>query len=82
MPLTLKLYPNPTFGRVEVSASHNITLDMMQVFNSQGRQVPYHSARLTPRKIEVNLAGQAPGMYFIRVVDGKSQATGKVVLTH
>lgn len=82
IPLTLKLYPNPTFGRIEVSASDNITLDMMQVFNSQGRQVPFHSARLTPRKIEINLAGQSPGMYFIRVFDGKRQATGKAVLTH
>lgn len=82
VPLDLKLYPNPTLGRVEVSANHNITLDMMQVFNIQGRQVPFHSARLTPRKIEINLAGQAPGMYFIRVADGKSQAAGKIVLTH
>jgi lysyl endopeptidase len=79
-PLEVKLFPNPTIGRVEIAANSNITVDMITVYNLRGQQIPYKSARLTPRKIEINLAGNSPGIYLIRVLDGNKHFSGKIFL--
>lgn len=80
IPLEVKLFPNPTIGRVEIAANSNITVDMVTVYNLLGQQIPYKSARLTPRKIEINLAGNSPGIYLIRVLDGNKHFSGKIFL--
>lgn len=80
IPLEVKLFPNPTLGRVEIAANSNITTDMISVYNLRGQQIPYKSSRLTPRKIEINLAGNSPGIYLIRVLDEKKHFSGKIFL--
>jgi lysyl endopeptidase len=79
-PLQVKLYPNPTTGRAEVASSRNITTDMIHVFDLQGRRVHYKSARLTPRKIEINLSGNSSGIYLVRIIEGRDQFSGKIIL--
>jgi len=80
LPLEVKLFPNPTTGRLEVSSNHNLTIDMITVYNLRGQQVPFRSARLTPRKIEINLAGHSQGIYLVRVLDGNKHFAGKIFL--
>ncbi len=77
-PLEVKLFPNPTTGRLQISSNHNLTVDMISVYNLRGQKVPYRSARLTPRKIEINLVGHSNGIYLIRVLDGNKHFTGKI----
>lgn len=79
-PLEVKLFPNPTIGRIEIAANSNITVDMISVYNLRGQQIPFKSGRLTPRKIEINLAGNSPGIYLIRVLDGNKHFSGKIFL--
>jgi lysyl endopeptidase len=79
-PLEVKLYPNPTSGRLEISSSLLITDNMISVYNIHGSQISFKSNRLTPRKMEINLSGHAPGIYLVRVWDGVNHYAGKIIL--
>lgn len=79
-PLEVKLYPNPTDGIIQVSSSLNLSVDMISVYNIQGQQMSYKSTRLTPRKMEINLSGNTPGIYLIRIWDGVNHFASKVIL--
>ena len=68
-PIELKAYPNPTTGYFEISSSRNLSDDLISVYDILGRSVPFHTNRLTPRKLVVNIQGHPPGIYMVRVQD-------------
>jgi lysyl endopeptidase len=80
-PLDVKIYPNPSFGRIEIASSMFLTEDMISIYSMHGQQIPYTIQRLTPRKFEINISGVAPGIYLIMIWDGLNHYGGKVILT-
>lgn len=68
-PVEIKAYPNPTTGLFEISSSRNLSDNLITVYDVLGRSVRFHTNRLTPRKLVVNIQGHPPGIYMVRVQD-------------
>ncbi|GAP70300.1 por secretion system C-terminal sorting domain [Bacteroidales bacterium 6E] len=68
-PVEIKAYPNPTTGLFEISSSRNLSDNLITVYDILGRSLPFHTNRLTPRKLVVNIKGHPPGIYMVRVQD-------------
>lgn len=77
-PLEILVYPNPASSAVTVEAGSDILPGNISVFNLLGKKVDVLLAGQGNRKVSVNLAGNVPGIYFIRINLGNSHVTGKV----
>ena len=74
-PLTMKLFPNPAEGKVNVNfeGKGNIT-----VSNMLGQTV-YHVENVENQK-EISLSSMATGVYFVTVRSGNATATQKLIV--
>lgn len=80
-PIEVKIYPNPTLGKAEVSSSKPLTESMISVYNIHGQQIPFTSSRLTPRKMEIDISGNPSGIYLVRIWDGVNHFAGRIILS-
>jgi Secretion system C-terminal sorting domain len=79
----LKYYPNPSKGRFHVSLeagkSGNLTIQVLdpggQVFHEE--TFPNFKGHLSK---EIDISGSPSGIYYLRVIQGSSYLTRKVVL--
>ena len=74
-PTEVKLFPNPTQGQVRVEADG---LCEVVIANALGQQLGTVPAEA--RTLDVDLAGQPSGVYFLKIVTEKGQQVRKVVL--
>ena len=74
------VYPNPNQGIFAVETNSKITERVLiKVFDVTGRIV-YERADSGNGKLEIDLRGQAKGIYFLRVNSGKSAFSEKLVI--
>jgi hypothetical protein len=73
----VKLYPNPTDGKVKLAVPASLSEASVHVYTPSG-QVLFQSPKTDGGSIELDLVGPA-GLYFIRVSDGMKQKTFKVM---
>ena len=72
----LSIYPNPvTNGKVYISTSQNKEKDI-QIFNVLGKPVQ----RTKLRGKELDLSSLSAGIYILKIKEGKSTATRKLVV--
>ena len=74
---TFNMYPNPTNGNVTISMD-NIQNASIEVVNSVGQTVK--TITPTANQTTFSLTDQVSGMYFVKVVSGKSQKTMKLIV--
>jgi hypothetical protein len=74
----LKLYPNPAHSYITVELPNKATTADLQLFDLQGRQLKQETITT---KSTVNISGLQAGIYFYRVVAGKQQYNGKLLIT-
>ncbi len=75
------LYPNPTTGIAYIDKPATEAC-VVAVYDAQGRLVFSQSYGKGVNRAEVNLSGQAPGLYFCRVVfAGGRMESGRLVVT-
>ncbi len=79
----VSVFPNPTDGNINVYLKLKNNDDVaIRVFNTVGQFVTGQSVNNTPGgTYNLDLAGQAPGIYFVEVKSGNISRTFKVVLT-
>ncbi len=68
----LKVYPNPTLGILNIEFSSSIL--SLQVFNLLGEIISDVSVADKQKLLKIDISGNAPGVYFIRIntLEGKS----------
>jgi hypothetical protein len=72
------LYPNPAYSIVSVSLADASQIgSLMEVYNQVGQLVM--ATRVTQATTQINIAGLAGGMYFIRIGNSGSQQSLKFV---
>ena len=76
----VEIHPNPTTGKVAVKSEQNLDETMISVFNMLGQQVRCGLVRLGQWEMEVNVSGNRPGLYIIRVKSGSSFYQRKIML--
>jgi hypothetical protein len=74
---TLKVYPNPTTGKVTIEGIEFTGKTMLSVTDNLGRELFKREVYST--HAEIDLAGFAPGIYNITVVQGSHRAGFQVV---
>jgi len=78
----VKLYPNPTSGMVNAEFSLDNSTDVhVEVYNMLGELVQTaHWDNVLNSTYQINLSGQANGMYFVKVISNESTITKKIML--
>jgi hypothetical protein len=79
----LKYYPNPSEGRFHVSLEAGKTGNLVvQVLDPAGQVVHEESFRNFKGHLstEIDISDNKPGIYYLRIVQGTSYLTRKVVL--
>ncbi|SDS19318.1 T9SS type A sorting domain-containing protein [Gramella sp. MAR_2010_147] len=72
----LSIYPNPvTGGKVYISSTKNQD-KIIDIYNVLGK--PVQKARLRGRELDV--ATLTPGIYILKIQEGKARATRKLVV--
>lgn len=74
------IFPNPTTGMIMLKSTSNI--QQIQIFNLEGRVI-YHKELSRPTKhFQINLKGQANGVYWLKIQSKTGLAVKKIVLKH
>lgn len=72
----LSIYPNPvTGGKVYISSTKNQD-KIIEIFNVLGKSV--HKTRIRGREMDVSTL--TPGIYILKIQEGKGKATRKLVI--
>ncbi len=72
----LEIYPNPITGSKVYITSDRNQVKEVEIFNVLGKKVL--SARITGRELDVSEL--TPGIYILKISEGSSQATRKLVV--
>jgi len=79
--MTFQMYPNPTTGIVDISSS--ISSDghlLITIFDVIGRQVYQSESQIVNGFAKIDLSYFPKGMYFVRIKNGTTAETVKVIL--
>ncbi len=81
-PLELKVYPNPTRGKLTVDIGTSLPYSQLSVIALSGEILLEKEIHQTNRSklIDLDLSGFPPGTYLIRVVSGNNTFTGKAII--
>ncbi len=77
-PLEIMVYPNPANSAFFLEAGTEISIENISVFDILGRAVKVNFSNLLARKVQIDLSGNVPGVYFVRFNNGKNFVTQKV----
>ena len=76
--LEIAVYPNPTNAYITLETGLEIELDNIQVFNLIGQKVEVTFSHLREKKVQIDLTGNVPGVYFVRFNTEKGFASKKI----
>lgn len=77
-PLDVLIFPNPSNSKFTFEAGQNISENQVAVFNLLGQKTETRMQQSGPRKLEIDLTGNVPGVYFLRFDSGLGVITRKV----
>ncbi len=78
------IYPNPTTGYIRIGGigNHELNYDdiiELTVLNASGRIIKYHKFT-SVGEVEMDLSGQASGLYLVKIKIGKQYFSRRVIL--
>jgi len=76
----LQLYPNPNTGVFEVEWSSAVEAERLLVYNTLGQLVYFTDEQMAVNKRSIDLASQAPGLYYLQVDIGGQSLYKKVII--
>lgn len=65
--IDISVFPNPTQSVFSIVAGSKLTVEDISVVNLLGQVVEYNISKINDRKFEVNMTGNVPGVYFVRI---------------
>lgn len=77
-PLQTLVFPNPVSNIFTLEAGQDILPDNIIIFNLIGKSVRFRLINKEQRKIQIDLSGNVPGIYFVRYNNGIGFTTKKV----
>lgn len=72
----ITVYPNPSSGKFHLAVDGSTTIYTIEIYNLQGQKVFANSTENTQT---IDLSAQASGMYFLKLSDGQSTVTKKLI---
>jgi len=77
-PLDILVFPNPSNSTFVFEAGQDILNNQISVFNLLGQEIEVKMSRINQRKMNIDLRGNVPGVYFIRYDNGQNVISRKV----
>jgi hypothetical protein len=77
-PMEVLVFPNPSNSDFTLEAGQDISENQVSVFNMLGQKTEVRIGQLGPRKLNLDLAGNVPGVYFVTLNTGKEVISRKV----
>ncbi len=77
-PLDIFVFPNPAESIITVKAGKNILIENIGVVNLIGQSIPFKITQINERQIKIDLAGNVPGIYFLRFNNGDGLVSKKI----
>jgi len=77
-PLDIRVFPNPSNSKVTVETNQEIPENKIAVFNILGQEVKTKTTKINDNKVEIDLTGNIPGVYFIRFQNGENIVAHKI----
>ena len=78
IPLEIMIYPNPTSSAFIVESGKEIDETSVGVFNLIGQAVNLKVTPIALNKMEINLMGNIPGVYLVRLKSDNRLITRKI----
>lgn len=75
----INIYPNPSNGEFALSTSFSLIEGVAEIYNSSGTKV-FEEKIFAGRDSQIHLSGLSPGIYFVKVADGKNLFWTKCVI--
>lgn len=72
------VYPNPCSGKFTISS--NSTISSVEIYNLLGARIPANIKLNQQVSCEIDLSGQARGIYLIKIMNGAKSSTRKIVI--
>ena len=76
----VKIYPNPTGGRLFIDADFKFANAEMTVSNIVGQTIGHYNFDSAAEKF-IDLSEQPNGIYFVKIKTEKGTATAKIILS-
>ena len=73
----IDLFPNPSNGKFQV-AMENDRFNTIEISNVLGRTI--HRSELKDKITEIDISTEIPGIYFVRISDGKGNVVIKKIV--
>lgn len=73
---TVNIYPNPASNKITVNSSTKI--NAIEIYNLLGENI--YQSNVVSTKAEIDLTNQAKGIYFLKIYDGRTILTKKIVI--
>jgi hypothetical protein len=64
--MDILVFPNPSNSKFTLEAGQDISENQIAVFNLFGQKIEVKINKIDSRKIDIDLTGNVPGVYFIR----------------
>ncbi|RIH64243.1 T9SS C-terminal target domain-containing protein [Mariniphaga sediminis] len=77
-PTDALIYPNPAHSGFTFEAGQEIDPENIRVFNLIGQEVQAKLGNHRNKKIQIDLSGNIPGVYFVRLKTGEGMVSKKV----
>ncbi len=77
-PMDVLIYPNPAPSVFNFEAGQEFSPENISIFNLIGQQVQAKMLVVNSKKIKIDLSGNIPGVYFVRLKTASGMVSGKV----
>tara|TARA_B110000211_G_scaffold1108_1_gene1262 strand:- start:1112 stop:3601 length:2490 start_codon:yes stop_codon:yes gene_type:complete len=77
---TIAIYPNPATDYVTISASESFENISVGIYDAMGREISRRDFSSSNTDEQISTQGFSKGMYFVKISNGHSQTTRKLVL--
>jgi hypothetical protein len=77
-PVDILIFPNPSNSKVSFEAGQEIPDNSITVFNVLGQKTKIEITKIDERKVEIDLTGNTPGVYFLRFDAGEQIISRKI----
>ena len=77
---TIAIYPNPATDYVTISASQSFENISVGIYDAMGREISRRDFSSSNTDEQISTQGFSKGMYFVKISNGHSQTTRKLVL--
>ncbi len=77
-PLEIRVFPNPSNSKFTVESGSEIPENKILVFNILGQEIKTKITKINDKKVDIDLTGNIPGVYFIRFNSGEGIVTSKI----